>query len=243
MSESEYSCKMLKEHVLKTKPLATGAQGSVYLLGHDKVVKNTDEEINQRVWNIASSAGIAPYVYGVFNCGNERMLDNYIVMKKLNKKFNVKEKGQLEQLPELLTRAIESGIFHNDLHDENFMVDESGKVYAIDFDLAQIFSENGYIYFDRRLPSNKRIELQDGHLLHIEFTPEQLERIQRMRPDVPETGGEIKRKKEEKEMLERRRQEVARKTEEETKKALEKILKGRARRKTRKLSRRLRRLK
>lgn len=184
MSEPEFSCKVLKDHVSKTKPLASGAQGSVFLFGHDKVVKNTDEQVNRRMWNIASSVGLAPYVYGVFYCGDERIPDNYIVMKKKNKKFDKTEKRQIEQLPELLTRAIESGIFHNDLRDENLMVDETGMVHMVDFDLATFFLENGYKYFDTHLPSNKSVELEHGDILHIEFTPNQLERIQKMRPMV-----------------------------------------------------------
>ena len=204
------NCSSLDEYVKKNTPIGTGAQGQVYAYGDDKVIKNIDEDINEEVWKRASDAGIGPIVYGTFSCGNERFKNNYIIMKKLSGKFNVKDEKQLKQVPELITRMIEAGIFHGDLHDENFMIDEAGRLFLIDFDLSSIFTGKGNRFFDKKLRQIKHVEVtgDSDDSLEIKFTPEQLERIQRLRPAVEEYPHEIEERNRERELIERKRREA-----------------------------------
>jgi tRNA A-37 threonylcarbamoyl transferase component Bud32 len=218
------NCSSLDEYVKRNTPIGTGAQGQVYAYG-DKVIKNIDADINEEAWRRASDSGVGPTVYGTFSCGNERFKNNYIIMKKLSGKFNAKDEKQLKQVPELITRMIEAGIFHGDTHDENFMIDETGRLFLIDFDLSSVFTNRGYNFFDKQLRQSKYVDItaNPDESFQVNFTPEQLERIQRMRPSIEEYPFEIEERNRERELIERKRKEAeerARLAAEERKKQL-----------------------
>jgi tRNA A-37 threonylcarbamoyl transferase component Bud32 len=196
--------------ISRLKKLGEGEFGTIYDVDETHVLKVTKQQVNQDILEIASSRGIGPRVRRFQVCSNG---DVRYVQEKLFQPF----KPEFEpQLPELITRMFEAGIVHNDLHTENFMADKTGHLYLIDFDLAYKISEIGSKKFDMAVRSHSRyFDNKRDMNIPIEFTAQQLSRIQKMRPDMEyskeETQSKLKlqRVREEQQRLAIERQKTA----------------------------------
>lgn len=108
--------------------LGKGKQGTVYDYG-EYAVKVTATPPNTRILRRASDAGVSPRYHGtVLHRGQY-----YTYHDKLPTKFRPEFANQI---PELLTRTLEVGIFHGDVCTCNMMADASGSLKLIDFDDA-----------------------------------------------------------------------------------------------------------
>ena len=178
------NCDTLPSLVSTKRVLGEGTQGKVYSMDNRKVLKVVYGSTNVDILTKAASVGVAPPIYDIHACKGF----TYYVQKQMENPF---EQTYADQLPELITRMIEHGIFHNDVHQNNMMIDEDGKLYLIDFDLATFVSDYGYTSFDRDVEKHSFWEDLDGNNHPIEFTEEQATRIYSVRPDVAKTEKEI----------------------------------------------------
>jgi serine/threonine protein kinase len=196
--------------LLKTLPqmvkLGEGEQGAIYDVGNNRVMKVTYEKVNRDILYIASEAGIGPRIFGFEECPDGR---TYYIQQKL---FNAFKPGYASQIPELITRMFEAGLVHNDLKDDNMMADEKGRLYLIDFDLADKISGHGSVFFDKAVKKHSVY----NDTIPIQFTTSQMDRIMRTRPTVEMTQAELNRKEQlakarelaKQQMLERQRQRI-----------------------------------
>jgi predicted Ser/Thr protein kinase len=100
--------------------------------------KDTSEEQTIKCAIIASELGIGPKVFGNAICKNTQG-DNvyYIIMQKLSTTLNnnVISVAIVDQVLELVYALLVKGsMYHIDVHAENVMFDEHGKMYLIDFE-------------------------------------------------------------------------------------------------------------
>lgn len=181
---SKMNCDTLPSLVSTKHVLGEGSQGKVYSMDNRTVLKVVYGSTNVDILTKAASIGIAPPIYDIRVCKEF----TYYLQKRMAKPF---EQTYDNQLPEIITRMIENGIFHNDVHQDNIMVDETGKLYLIDFDLATFVSDYGYTSFDRDVDTHSFWEDSDGNNHPIEFTEEQASRIYSVRPNVAKTEREL----------------------------------------------------
>jgi len=175
------NCDTVVEHVATKNVIGEGAQGKVYPFD-DKVLKIIYGSSNVDLLKRAASIGVAPPIYDVQVCKGF----TYYVQKRLEKPF---DPTYAHQLPELVTRMIEHGMFHNDLHQNNMMV-ENGRLYLIDFDMASFVSDYGYKSFDSNVQHHSFWEDLQGDTHPIHFTEGQVLRIRSVRPDLAKTEKE-----------------------------------------------------
>ena len=169
------NCDTVVEQISTKNVIGEGAQGKVYSFDdndNNKVLKIMygPYSANVDLLKRAASIGVAPPIYDAHVCKDF----TYYIQKKLETPFNP---TYANQLPELLTRMIEHGIFHNDIHQNNMMVDETGRLFLIDFDMASFVSDYGYKSFDENVKYHSFWEDLQGDNHPIEFTEEQLARI------------------------------------------------------------------
>lgn len=134
------------------KPL--GRKGNLWLVRESVTYKcfvmrkifSGSEKIYQMLLNIHHPAIVG--IADVFSCdGNTYVIEEYLEMKTLSD--ILAEKGPFHkgvnpiafQLLEALQVLHEHGIVHRDIKPENVMMDASGGVKLIDFDIARLFSE------------------------------------------------------------------------------------------------------
>ena len=168
----------------KMVKLAQGAQGEIYDVGNNRVMKVTYEKLNKEILYMASESGVGPRIFGFEECADGR---TYYIQQKL---FNNFSETYAPQVAELITRMFEAGLYHNDLRNDNMMADEKGKLYLIDFDLSRKISDYGGLYFDKSLKKHSEYEY-NNLVFPIEFTPQQMNRIKAMRPKIETTQSEI----------------------------------------------------
>lgn len=184
--------------------LGEGMQGKIYDIGNNQIIKIGLFHFNERIAQIASNTDISPKYYGKFSCRKT----TYYIQEKLP--FDYLDL-YISQIPELLTRMIEAGIFHNDIKKANMMANKEGKLYLIDFDFGTLISDYGYEDFDKRLKNIRNEEecLENCLIPKFSFTIEQLKRIYKMRPSIQYSQNELQNKNKLKLAKEKIRQEQA----------------------------------
>ena len=116
--------------------------GKEYAMKKFNSKKISEINIEAQFQNIGYKIGVSPRVYQVGN--------DYILMDKLN--INVidilkRTKGKLSdniqlQIIKILEKLDEAGIFHNDPNPCNFMLDNKGKLYIIDYGYSKLKDGN-----------------------------------------------------------------------------------------------------
>ena len=211
-------CELLKD-LSKMVKLGEGQFGTIYDVGNNRVMKFSKDKVDRQILELASSSGIGPRIYGFETCPDGR---TYYIQQKLINNF---KQSYASQLPELLTRMFEAGLLHNDLHTENMMADESGRLYLIDFDMAEMISKVGFSTGALRKHS-KYLDMITDEYIPIQFTEVQMNRIKKIQETPAVQKAELNRKLE----LQRVRDEARRQIAERQQQAIER-LKGKGRKK------------
>lgn len=192
--------------------LAEGGFGTIYDVGNNRVMKVTRDKVDRTILELASSSGIGPRIFGFEECSDGK---TYYIQQKLVNPFKPE---YLPQLPELVTRAFEAGLLHNDLHNENMMADETGRLYLIDFDLSEMISKVGFS--DGALRKNsKYLDMETDTEHPIQFTEDQMNRIRRIRENPAVKQAEINRKLE----LQKARENARRQVEERQRETIRRL--------------------
>lgn len=150
-------CKACLSHLNPTKLLGYGADGEVWLLESGYAAKvgimrqdadAAERELESVMHEVtaaraASKAGVSPAVHDAWFCSSPVRIAYVIVMdaieggttlRKWKKKASSSDRRKMYDQVEALTVKLNGlGIFHDDLHDANIMVDKSGKPWIIDF--------------------------------------------------------------------------------------------------------------
>ena len=175
--------------ISRLKKLGEGEFGSIYDVDETHVLKVTKEQVKQDILELASRSGIGPRISKFQVCSNGEVR---YVQEKLFQPFRAEFESQL---PELITRMFEAGIVHNDLHTENMMADKAGRLFLIDFDLAEKISEIGSKKFDLAIRSHSRyLDHARDSKVPIDFTAQQMSRIQTARPGIEHSKEELQSK-------------------------------------------------
>jgi hypothetical protein len=204
-------CELLKS-LPKMVKLAEGQFGAIYDVGNNRVMKVTKDKVDRNILELGSSSGIGPRIFGFEACPDGR---TYYIQQKLVNPFNPE---YASQLPELITHMIESGLLHNDLHTENMMADETGRLYLIDFDMAEMISKVGFSEGAFRNHS-RYLDMNTEETIPIQFTEHQINRIRNIQENPVTKQAEINRKLE----IQRIRDEARRQIEERQKEAIRRI--------------------
>jgi len=162
-------CELLKS-LSKMVKLGEGDMGAIYDVGNNRVMKVTRELVDGQILELASSSGIGPRIFGFEKCADGQ---TYYIQQKLIHPFSAK---YLPQLPELVTKMFEAGLIHNDLHTENMMADEKGRLYLIDFDMSDLVSRVGLSQRSVQQHS-KYLDMTTDERIPILFTEDQKNRI------------------------------------------------------------------
>lgn len=176
-------CELIKTVPIMIK-LAEGEFGTIYDVGNNQVMKVTKDKVDREILELASSSGIGPRIFGFEECLDGK---TYYIQQKLVHPFR---QEYASQLPNLITRMFEAGFLHNDLHTDNMMADESGRLYLIDFDAADKISKVGLSDGSFRRHS-KYLDMATDTEIPIQFTPQQLASIQRIRDDPAVKQAEL----------------------------------------------------
>jgi len=128
-----------KNDLYLKKQLTEGASGSIFLAlykGKERVVKFQVYDKNSQEIFIAckmSLEKIGPKIYGHFFIKSLNGIDiSCLVMQKLFKSLSA-----IQYEVEIKTKKMLSlGYKHNDLHDDNIMIDKNGNVFLIDFGMS-----------------------------------------------------------------------------------------------------------
>lgn len=209
-------CELIK-NLPKMVKLVEGGFGTIYDVGSNRVMKVTRDKVDREILELASKSGIGPRIFGFEECSDGK---TYYIQQKL---FHPFTQEYASQLPELLTRAFEAGLLHNDLHTENMMADEHGRLYLIDFDLSERISKVGFS--DGAFRKNaKYTDMNTDTEIPIPFTENQMNRIRRIREDPAVKQAEINRKL----ALQKAREDARRQVEERQKETIRRLT-GKAR--------------
>jgi len=192
------------------REIGSGVQGVVYedVTDPNRVIKcfTLSKVINEKIMNLASTKNIGPIYYGIIKTDikicyiQERLYP--IDMEKL-------ETGRYdEELSELITKLIVTGIFHNDIKYDNMMLTKKRELRLIDFDCATEISNCGYRTFDANVKYNTLVRLQNGTSRQIKFNKRQTEEILKMRPSIEKTLFEMSIDDRRREARERARAEL-----------------------------------
>lgn len=169
-----------------TSELDRGAQGVVYNLDKDKVVKVIDlrenyniNAMNQEIYSyeVFKDTRITPKIYDVFKCKPKGQFESpflgFIVMEKL---FQISDpyKINISKLISKLHKMHDKDIAHMDIKPDNIMVSKSdsgsnSKVFFIDFGMAIIYSgdtinfisQNNFLYKTLDLKNKKEAFVYD----------------------------------------------------------------------------------
>lgn len=169
-----------------TSELDRGAQGIVYNLDDDKVVKIIDlrenyniNAMNQEIhsYEVLKDTRITPKIYDVFKCKPENRFSDpflgFIIMEKL---FQISDpyKINISKLISKLHKMHDKDIAHMDIKPDNIMVSKSdsgsnSKVFFIDFGMAIIYSggtinfisQNNFLYKTLDLKNKKEAFVYD----------------------------------------------------------------------------------
>jgi serine/threonine protein kinase len=172
------------------KVIGHGTQGIVYEYTRNKVIKCSNNTINEKIMNLVSIKNIGPKYFGVFK--TESGVNCYIQEKLYPIDIYKLETGVYDRkLCKLITELIIDGIFHNDIKYDNILVTKEGELRLIDFDLSTEISDYGYKKFDNLMENNMEIILKNGEIRSLKFTDKEIEKILKMRPRIPKTLLEI----------------------------------------------------
>ena len=176
-------CELLKSLSRMVK-IGEGDMGAIYDVGNNRVMKVTRELVDGQILELASSSGIGPRIYGFEKCKDGQ---TYYIQQKLIHPFSAK---YLPQLPELVTKMFEAGLLHNDLHTENMMADEKGRLYLIDFDMSDLVAMVGLSQRSVQQHS-KYLDMTTDERIPILFTEDQKNRIKNIQEQDSVKQAEI----------------------------------------------------
>lgn len=211
-------CELVKS-LPKMVKIAEGGFGTIYDVGNNRVMKVTKDKVDKDILELASSSGVGPRIYGFEECSDGK---TYYIQQKLVNEFKPE---YASQLPDLVRRMFEAGFIHNDLHTENMMADENGRLYLIDFDLSEMISKVGLSDGGFR-KNSKYFDMKTDEEIPIPFTEDQMNRIRRIRENPAVKQAEINRKLE----LQKARDKARNQVEERQKEAVRRLT-GRGRKK------------
>lgn len=129
--------------------IGRGYQGKIYAVGPDrilKVIRRKDKKYSLKreaeIGRKAHQLGIGPYIYDSGYFIDEAGKKNeYIYMQRLKgkifKRVGYKKPQEFAKACELYYKLTCAGIYHNDTNSNNFMYDDNGKLYVIDYGLAK----------------------------------------------------------------------------------------------------------
>jgi len=204
-------CELLKSLPQMVK-LGEGEFGSVYDVGNNRVMKVTRDKVDKNILDMASSSGVGPRIFGFELCPTG---ETYYIQQKLVDQFKLKYE---QQLPELITRMFESGLLHNDLHTDNMMADETGRLYLIDFDMTERIMDVGLTNGSIRRHSSY-LDIRTDTQIPIQFTETQMNRIKAIQQKPEVKQAEINSKL----AAQKSREDARRQVEERTREAVRRI--------------------
>lgn len=158
------------------------------------VPRHSESDESYSISRLAQIIGVGPQIVERFECdGNV-----YTVMEKLDGPIqDVWNNEMKKSVSALISRLINFGIFHNDLHTNNIMYkrmrDGSIRLYIIDYDRSYLMGNMGYERFDRKVAENMVMLGREG----IPTFPLDLKITNRPKVRETETDRVIKRIEEE----------------------------------------------